>query len=47
MFFEQKAALEAQMKELRKIVEIMEHKCWYYKTALKAGTEDIYKNKKA
>lgn len=47
MFMERKAAVEAQMEELRKTMEVIEHKCWYYKTALDAGTEDIHKNKKA
>lgn len=47
MFMERKTAVEAQMEELRKTMEVIEHKCWYYKTALDAGTEDIHKNKKA
>ncbi len=43
MFIERKAAVEAQMDELKKTMEVIEHKCWYYKTALDAGTEDIHK----
>lgn len=46
MFVERKATVEAQMEELKKTMEIIEHKCFYYKTALEAGTEDIHKNKK-
>ena len=46
MFIERKATVEAQMEELKKTMEIIEHKCFYYKTALEAGTEDIHKNKK-
>lgn len=46
MFIERKATVEAQMEELKKTMEIIEHKCSYYKTALEAGTEDIHKNKK-
>ncbi|MEL7655175.1 MAG: MerR family transcriptional regulator [Bacillota bacterium] len=46
MFIERKAIVEAQMEELKKTMEVIEHKCWYYKTALEAGTEDIHKNKK-
>lgn len=47
MFIERKAVVEAQMEELKKTMEVIEHKCWYYKTALEAGTEDIHKNKGA
>ncbi|UNL95515.1 MerR family transcriptional regulator [Paenibacillus polymyxa] len=44
MFMERKATVEAQMEELRKTMEVIEHKCLYYKTALDAGTENIHKN---
>lgn len=43
MFLERKATVEAQMEELRKTMEVIEHKCLYYKTALEAGTENIHK----
>lgn len=46
MFLERKATVEAQMEELKKTMEIIEHKCSYYKVALEAGTEDVHKNKK-
>ncbi|MFL6562256.1 MAG: MerR family transcriptional regulator [Bacillus sp. (in: firmicutes)] len=46
MFVERKALVEAQMEELKKTMELIEHKCLYYKTALDAGTEDIHKNNK-
>jgi len=46
MFMERKANVEAQMEELKKTMEVIEHKCSYYKTALDAGTEDIHKNDK-
>jgi DNA-binding transcriptional MerR regulator len=46
MFMERKANVEAQMEELKKTMEVIKHKCWYYKTALDAGTEDIHKNDK-
>lgn len=46
MFMERKATVEAQMEELRKTMEVIEHKCKYYKTALEAGTEDIHKKVK-
>ncbi|MFD0825998.1 MerR family transcriptional regulator [Neobacillus sp. M.A.Huq-85] len=46
MFLERKANVEAQMEELKKTMEVIEHKCLYYRTALDAGTEDIHKNDK-
>jgi len=46
MFMERKASVEAQMEELKKTMEIIDHKCSYYKTALDAGTEDIHKKDK-
>lgn len=46
MFMERKATVEAQLEELRKTMEVIEHKCLYYKTALEAGTEEIHKNTK-
>ncbi|MCP3029491.1 MerR family transcriptional regulator [Halobacillus sp. A5] len=46
MFIERKATVEAQLAELNKTMEVIEHKCWYYKTALEAGTEDIHKDDK-
>ncbi|PMC38652.1 MerR family transcriptional regulator [Bacillus sp. UMB0899] len=46
MFIERKANVESQLEELKKTMELIEHKCWYYKTALDAGTEDIHKNNK-
>ena len=46
MFLERKAVVEAQLEELFKTMELIDHKCHYYKTALEAGTEDIHKNNK-
>lgn len=46
MFTERKAIVEKQMEELKQTMELVEHKCLYYKTALEAGTEDIHKNNK-
>lgn len=46
MFLERKAAVKAQMEELNKTMELIDHKCQYYKTALEAGTEDIHKEDK-
>ncbi len=46
MFLERKAAVEVQLEELKKTMELINHKCEYYNTALDAGTEDIHKNNK-
>lgn len=46
MFLERKASVEAQMEELKKTMEVIEHKCLYYKTALAGGTEDVHKQQK-
>lgn len=46
MFMERKAIVEKQMEELKQTMELVEHKCLYYKTALEAGTEYIHKNNK-
>ncbi|WP_342550088.1 MerR family transcriptional regulator [Paenibacillus sp. FSL P2-0089] len=41
MFLERKASVEAQMEELRKTMEVIDHKCHYYKTALEKSTEMV------
>jgi DNA-binding transcriptional MerR regulator len=33
MFIERKASVEAQMEELKKTMDLIDHKCLYYKTA--------------
>ena len=39
MFHERKAAVEEQMARLQDTLEVIEYKCWYYETAMAAGTE--------
>lgn len=39
MFLERKAAVEKQMAELQKVLDVVNHKCEYYKAAVAAGTE--------
>ncbi|SEM49906.1 DNA-binding transcriptional regulator, MerR family [Terribacillus saccharophilus] len=46
MFMDRKSVVKKQMEELKKTMELIEHKCSYYETALKAGTEEIHKNNK-
>lgn len=46
MFMTQKAAVEEQMIELQSTLDLINHKCEYYETALEAGTESIHKENK-
>lgn len=39
MIYEQRRSLLAQMEELRRTLDVVEYKCWYYETAVEAGTE--------
>ena len=39
MFLERKRIVEAQMAELQETLDFINHKCWYYETAIEAGTE--------
>ena len=32
-----------EMRQLEKQLETIDHKLWYYETAIEAGTEDIHK----
>lgn len=43
MFLERKKVVEQQMVDLQKILSTIEYKCWYYKTALDAGTSAVHK----
>lgn len=43
LFLERRKAVQLQMEELQKQMEIINHKCWYYETAIAAGTEAIHK----
>lgn len=42
MFLERRRSVEAQITELQETLKFVDHKCWYYKTALEAGTEQIH-----
>lgn len=43
MFRERRKAVQDQMMQLEKTMEVIEYKCWYYETALAAGTEAIHR----
>lgn len=42
MFLERKQEVESQMAELQEILNTINHKCWYYETAISAGTEKVH-----
>lgn len=44
MFDERLVIVTKQMEELQKIMDIIKYKCWYYNTALAAGSEEAIKN---
>ncbi len=39
LFQKRREAVKQQMQELRQTLELLEYKCWYYETALAAGSE--------
>lgn len=47
MFLERKRVVEQQMAELQSVLDVINHKCWYYETAIAAGTEKIHSQNKA
>lgn len=43
IFLERKEATQKQIEELNKVMETINHKIWYYETAIDAGTEAVHK----
>lgn len=46
LFLDRKAAVQKQIEELQKVEKVIDFKCWYYQTAIAAGTEKIHANLK-
>ena len=44
MFYERLKVVAEQMEELQKTLNTIKFKCWYYDTAIEAGTEEVPKN---
>ena len=44
LFRRQQAAVARQLEELQHTMEMIRYKCWYYETALAAGTIEVPKN---
>ncbi|MBQ6552191.1 MAG: MerR family transcriptional regulator [Clostridia bacterium] len=40
LFEARKTAVEAEMAQLQKTLDMLNFKCWYYETAIKDGSED-------
>ena len=45
LFLDRKAVVQKQISELKEVEKMIDFKCWYYKTAIEAGTEKIHANK--
>jgi DNA-binding transcriptional MerR regulator len=43
IFLERKEVVQKQMEELNKVLETINHKIWYYETAIEAGTEAVHR----
>ena len=46
VFLKRKEIVKKQIEELHNIMDIIDHKIWYYETAIEAGSESIHKNNK-
>lgn len=44
MFHDRLAEVEQQMEQLRNTMNLLRYKCWYYDTAVAAGTEDAVRD---
>jgi DNA-binding transcriptional MerR regulator len=42
LFLERKKAVEKQIAELQAVLQVIDHKCEYYRTSIEAGTESIH-----
>ena len=44
MFNERLQVANKQLEEMQKIIETIQYKCWYYNTAVSAGSENYVRN---
>lgn len=42
IFQRRKQEIQRQMEELQKLMGVIDHKIWYYQTAIEAGTESVH-----
>ena len=45
LFLDRKMAVKKQIEELQNVEKVIDFKCWYYQTAIEAGTEKIHTTK--
>lgn len=45
IFEHRKETVQEQMNQLSRLMSVIDHKIWYYKTAIEAGTESIHQGK--
>ncbi len=43
LFSERLSQVEKDIRQLRKVRDMLEYKCWYYDQTIKAGTEEVFK----
>lgn len=43
LFHERLEAVNDQIEKLQKTISVLKYKCWYYDTAVAAGTEQVHK----
>lgn len=43
LFVRQRAAVEAELEHMQRILDMIRYKCWYYETALQDGDEERLK----
>jgi DNA-binding transcriptional MerR regulator len=44
LFEARRKSLEAEIEDMKRILSVLEYKCWYYNRAAEAGTEDAVRN---
>ena len=44
MFLERRRVVEQQMADLQRTLDIIDYKCWYYETAVAAGTLAVHEH---
>lgn len=42
MFLERRRAVRQQLADLQKTLDVLDYKCWFYETAIEAGTAAVH-----
>lgn len=43
MFLKQRQLVRDRIRQMEKTLEVLDYKCWYYETAVAAGTEAVHR----